>query len=144
MHRDPSHVGSMMPFSDLSRKESHLNEDYFTVFLQTDLFLDYLFRQRKFQFADPMTSSWFLVMCHRARSQEIQSKKLIAVCENVVTGTVVCGSLWSSHLSNCLLKIPLPPIWWFQRGPFIACTSNIQSFHSSNFSPEQSHVLLAS
>ena len=86
MHRDPSHVGSMMPFSDNPRKETHLKiiSQYF---LQTDLFLDYLFRQRKFQFADPMTSSWFLVMCHRARSQEIQSKKLISVCENVVTGT---------------------------------------------------------
>ena len=40
----------------------------FTAFLQSDLFLHYLFRkkQTKFRFSDAMTSSYFLVIGHRA------------------------------------------------------------------------------
>ena len=41
---------------------------YVTAFLQTDLFLDYLFpkKQRQFRFCDPMTSAYFFVIGHRA------------------------------------------------------------------------------
>ena len=41
---------------------------YVTAFLQTDLFLDYLFRkkQSQFRYGDPMTSASFLVIGHRA------------------------------------------------------------------------------
>ena len=41
---------------------------YVTAFLQTDLFLDYLFPKKKghFRFGDPMMSALFLVIGHRA------------------------------------------------------------------------------